>query len=249
MPKGQRRFRGNRRGGASRGRMKRSKPAREPQAVRHIDSAVTNQELHVMNICRFPGFGFPDQLRCVLKYKENGVLFTGSTTPAAQVYRLNSLFDPNLTGTGHQPNYYDQLTAVYQQYCVTAAKMTCTIFNEGTVEVTSVLVYSDVNVSTQSVENLQEARWAAIANNGLQNSGSSVRKLTLPTASIANIMGERNLNSDPNIYTGTGTNPTDPCYGIFKMAGVDGVTTTKVIVNFEILFDCIFKELSPVTES
>jgi len=142
--------------------------------------------------CRFPGIGFPDLLKCVLKYKENGISFTASPTPAAQVYRINSLFDPNLTGTGHQPNYFDQLTAVYQQYCVVAARMKAEIFNEGTVEINSVIVYSDVNTSTQTVENLQEARWSKSQINGIQNSGSSVRSLDAGIIALPTLMGEKN---------------------------------------------------------
>jgi hypothetical protein len=33
-------------------------------------------------------------------------------------FRLNSLFDPNYTGTGHQPKGFDQLAAFYQRYRV-----------------------------------------------------------------------------------------------------------------------------------
>jgi len=110
-------------------------------------------------------------------------------------------------------------------------------------------MYSDSNVATQSTENLSEARWSRNVVTGIQNSGKSVMKLALPTASIANIAGERNINTDPTLYTGIGTNPTDPVYGIFKMASVDGVTNVKAVVSFELYLDVIFKELTPQSES
>lgn len=44
---------------------------------------------------------------------------TGATNVAAtQQWRLNSLYDPDLTSTGHQPYYYDQIQALYNEYCV-----------------------------------------------------------------------------------------------------------------------------------
>ena len=44
--------------------------------------------------------------------------------------RLNSLFDPNLSGLGHQPRGFDQLMAVYEKYTVVAAKITvCYVSN------------------------------------------------------------------------------------------------------------------------
>jgi hypothetical protein len=225
------------------------KNSSQSNVTKHVDNAITNKSLHVMNVCRFPGVGFPDQLRCVLRYKENAISFTASPTPAAQVYRLNSLFDPNLTGTGHQPNYFDQLTAVYGQYCVTAARCKAQIMNEGTVEMDCVLVYSDTNLSTQTVENLSEARWSKNICLGIQSSGRSVSNLTLGTASIMNLQGERNLNTDPNNYTLTSTNPVDPVYCVFKCAASDLTTNVKAIVNFELFFDCLFKDLSLISES
>lgn len=39
------------------------------------------------------------------------------------VYRLNGMFDPDLTGAGHQPYYYDQWSAMYQNYKVYGCKV------------------------------------------------------------------------------------------------------------------------------
>ena len=52
-----------------------------------------------------------------MKYSEN--VITGSTG----VYRfaLNNLFDPNLTGVGHQPHGFDQLSTIYNRYRVIGA--------------------------------------------------------------------------------------------------------------------------------
>jgi hypothetical protein len=38
-----------------------------------------------------------------------------------QTFRWNSVFDPDLSGGGHQPLYLDQFTAVYDNYVVTDA--------------------------------------------------------------------------------------------------------------------------------
>jgi hypothetical protein len=218
-------------------------------STRYLQRAALARQQHRMQICRFPGFNFPDQLKCCLKYREFGISFSGSVTPAAQVYRLNSIFDPNLTGVGHRPAYLTQLSAIYTQYVVTAARLRCRIFNETTVETQAVLVYSDVNTSTQTVENLCEARWAKECFNGIQNSGKSVMLLDGGVLSIPMLMGEKNLNTDPSQYSAVTTNPVDVAFGIFKIASVDGITNMKAIVNFELEQDVTFKELTPVSES
>lgn len=70
---------------------------------------------------------FPARLLCDLAYSDRYTLTqdgtVGNTTATIQTFRLNSLFDPDLTGTGHQPYGFDQLTPIYNNYCVTG----CTI--------------------------------------------------------------------------------------------------------------------------
>jgi hypothetical protein len=41
-----------------------------------------------------------------------------ATTAVAQIMNLNSLFDPDRTGTGHQPMGFDQLAGIYARYRV-----------------------------------------------------------------------------------------------------------------------------------
>lgn len=61
---------------------------------------------------------FAPKLLTRLKYHERASL--SLTGGVAQVYsfRVNSLYDPNYTGGGHQPGGYDQLTAIYNKYRV-----------------------------------------------------------------------------------------------------------------------------------
>jgi hypothetical protein len=216
--------------------------------VRVTNAALDNREFGKLNICRFPGVGFPDQLRCTLKYQESGVSFTSSVTPAAQVFRINSMFDPDLSGGGHQPNGFDQLNVVYGQYCVMASKVRCEIANLGTIPAFVAGCYSDVNLSTIPAEALGEARWSKSFTIG-PTTGMGIKNYDFPTLDISNLMGEIGMNSDPNTYTGVGTNPTDPAYFIFKLASMDNVTNANVIVNFTLWFDVWFKELTPFTES
>lgn len=52
-------------------------------------------------------------------YYETGKTLTSTVgSTAAYVFSANGLFDPNITGTGHQPIGFDQMMLMYEQYTV-----------------------------------------------------------------------------------------------------------------------------------
>jgi hypothetical protein len=42
-----------------------------------------------------------------------------------QIYRLNSPYDPDYSGSGHQPYGYDQISPLYRKVVVSNVKLTC----------------------------------------------------------------------------------------------------------------------------
>lgn len=74
-----------------------------------------------------PRIGFLDPHKYVrLKYTDIFSFTLATLTGTNQIMNLNSLFDPDRTGTGHQPYGFDQLAALYNRYRVlkTAWKIT-----------------------------------------------------------------------------------------------------------------------------
>lgn len=70
-----------------------------------------------------PRFTFLDpHMYLTLRYTEtfNNTLLT--LVASSQVFNLNSPFDPNRTGGGHQPYGYDQITLMYNRYRVLSCK-------------------------------------------------------------------------------------------------------------------------------
>ena len=53
----------------------------------------------------------------------NFLLASTGLAPVARVFRANGMFDPDLTGLGHQPRGFDQLMAMYQKFSVTGIKV------------------------------------------------------------------------------------------------------------------------------
>lgn len=74
---------------------------------------------------------FGTQLKTKLTYAVNVAPSTVGSIPTAYGYRfrLNSLYDPDFTGTGQQPYYYDTFTTIYKQYIVTGCYLDLTFNN------------------------------------------------------------------------------------------------------------------------
>lgn len=89
------------------------------------------------------GPGFPTGLQTKLKYSDIIGITCTSGTPATYSWRGNSVYDPDFTSTGHQPLYYDQLTAIYNRYRVDGCKLKFTACTDGDTPMAVVVVPND----------------------------------------------------------------------------------------------------------
>lgn len=78
--------------------------------------------------------GFPKSKLVKLRYNETVSVNPGVASVTAYSFRANSIFDPNQSGTGHQPMGHDQWAAIYNHYIVLGSKIRCTFtpVNSGT---------------------------------------------------------------------------------------------------------------------
>lgn len=68
--------------------------------------------------------GIPKAMTVKLFYHQVNSLDPAAGLSARQVFRMNGCYDPDLTGGGHQPLYFDQLMAMYTNAYVVKFKMT-----------------------------------------------------------------------------------------------------------------------------
>lgn len=67
---------------------------------------------------------FPNTKTVNLRYVQDFVLNPGAGSTTVQVFRANSIFDPDFSGTGHQPMFRDNYAALYDTYQVNYAHIT-----------------------------------------------------------------------------------------------------------------------------
>lgn len=75
----------------------------------------------------------PSRMNVTIKYCERIVLNPTVGTADNYVFAMNNAYDPNVTGTGHQPAGYDTWTTLYNRYVVTRSSIKITVFPAGVV--------------------------------------------------------------------------------------------------------------------
>lgn len=71
----------------------------------------------------YKGSGFPMQLTMTHRYNEQVRVANVAGSMGIYVLSTNGMYDPNITGSGSQPYYFDQLTNLYNDYVVVKSKI------------------------------------------------------------------------------------------------------------------------------
>lgn len=106
-------------------------------------------------VSRSLGIGFPKRMVITHKYQE--IQTVTSTAGVLQKYQwsVNSLYDPNTTGGGHQPMYFDQVAALYDHYVVIGSKIRITVIgNVSTTPGFFAGCYIDDDTTTSTVSDI-----------------------------------------------------------------------------------------------
>lgn len=114
----------------------------------------------MVNNPRGPGRGFPQSAKTQHTYGATVSLDPGLASYASHSFRANSLFDPDLTGAGHQPLGFDQYNAIYSQYTVTKTRIKVTVLKDdaadGVPGVVAVLLRDSRDVAVGNVDTVDE---------------------------------------------------------------------------------------------
>lgn len=79
-------------------------------------------------IGRHPAMGY--RYRKMIRYHEHVDLGTQNNATQGYVFAANGCYDPNITGTGHQPDGFDNLMLFFNHYQVISSTITVELSNE-----------------------------------------------------------------------------------------------------------------------
>jgi len=204
------------------------------------------QKLEVMRpspLSRTPFGGFPLTSRATLKYCDVLTVNAPAGLAGGASYRANSIFDPDETGTGHQPMGYDTFALIYGVYCVLSSRMRITAVasgNTGALCACGIGLDDDGVIGTPSTSTLIER--GGYNYKYYKDSSSCVDPVSV-TASFdaTKWFGKKYTVDDPNMSALIGANAGRSCRYIVFVGPLDAssdLSTTTFSVEIE--FDCLF---------
>lgn len=183
-------------------------------------------------------FGFPGSLTSIIRYSDTVSVSSGSGVSAnGNVWRMNSVFDPDYTNLGHQPLYYDQFTAVYDNYVVLASKITATYSPNGDGAAPFIIGITSGNSTSfsNSVYTLQEQNKSVATICG-DKDGTSVRTLSTSYTPQQCIGVSTN---DDTVQSSISGNPAKPWFAytwVQDRSGNTAACTVHVVIEYKVRF-------------
>lgn len=194
------------------------------------------------------GLGFPLKQVKTLRYAD--LISVTSTTGIKGVYNFsaNGLFDPDITGTGHQPMFFDQMMAIYNHYAVIGAKIEIRgVPGSSNTSPMSVILNlnDDTTAATGDINAVQEQSLSSrlkICHVGETNPFRLVKKYSSKKVWGKGIMANGDLHGDAT------ANPLEQTYFQIVVQTV-GATTTSISFQVLITYIAVFFELKDVGQS
>jgi len=199
--------------------------------------------------------------RVKLPYYEPALSRTGTLGAITNYFfSANAVYDPNVTGTGHQPMGFDTMMLYYEQYTVMASKITVTFVNNGknacragiaitpdtTAAVTGDIVENGLIkfCYLDNPGNISDATFA-------QGGGERIKEMSM-NCNVASYFGRKTKQEMLNDTSLSGTvaaNPSEQVYfDIITWGGFNTAVNTDVFLDVVVEYDVIFWEPRKVSQ-
>lgn len=181
------------------------------------------------------GLAFPAKAKMTHKYHENFTMTVaaGGGIQTNYTFSANGMYDPNITGTGHQPFCFDQMAAVYNHYVVIASKITirCGQYSTANSPMYVSIIYNDDSTVTPSFDTMAEqGNSISIALGAAQ---TEMRSLSLKY-SAKKVFGG-GLLANNGLQGSTTTNPTEASnytVSLFSPSGAGGTIQCEAFIEY-----------------
>jgi hypothetical protein len=193
--------------------------------------------------------GFPAERTVTLNYCDYDKMTASTGVLAKYQFRLNSCFDPDFTGTGHQPMGFDQWAAYYNHYVVESVDYEVQLAPTGTVYTYTATYISDDTTVPLNYSEIQELGGVVAMGVPYASVNTHIFK---GTVNIGKFFNRENIASDNELRALTTANPTEIAYLSIYASNADIVTGQEFYFAIKLAYKVRFmepKDLAPSTGS
>lgn len=196
------------------------------------------------------GKGFPRKMVFTHKYVDLISMTGTGGAVATRQYVCNGLYDPDYTGVGHQPMYFDQMSALYNHYTVIGSKITVKTVNIYGPATAPAYYFTlsqndDGSITYNTLKDFFEksdARCKLVSAGGTETP-TAVSKWSAKKMFAGSILGNDRLQGD------IGANPSEITNWVISVQAVDGVSTITTSFLIEIEYIAVWEELKDIPTS
>lgn len=187
----------------------------------------------------------PDRKIATLRYVDH-FLQNADTSLTVTQWRANSLFDPDLTGVGHQPRGFDQWMTLYQKYAVLSSTITVRAWSRSSLEPVAFSIQTsetgitnDLNLIDMMENNPRTTRLGCYRADGGGHRGMFLRT-SVNVAKFLNRSG--GIADDPDLQGDVTANPAKQITYFLNSVRVGSVNGGAVAVVLSISYRVMFLE-------
>lgn len=176
-------------------------------------------------------------------YSEASIDQTHATTAQNYFFSANGIYDPNITGTGHQPMGFDTMIAYYEQATVVRSTITVQAYNNSSTVPARVWLSlaPDTTAITDTTEITENGLLRHVDLNTTGENKVGVISLGCDIAKYFGRQRGRGILNDVNLYNTAAANPTEQVYfnitssGIMATSGTYNITF-QAIISYDVVF-------------
>lgn len=218
---------------------------------RYKGTGAQNRDLQRITVYRNPQFLGPE-VQCDLVYATTIQLDPAVATVAYHTFALNGMYDPDITGTGHQPRGFDQMMLLYREYKVEKCHVEVLAQHIDGNQTFALAMYPEgFQVAPSSVENVLE-RNAVVwqyCSSALTGAGGESSALQMDVAPVQFLGGHPQGGSDLDFRGTASSNPSDIAYMHVVGWSPDAADIAKAYVTVRMVFTARFYNASRPAES
>jgi len=181
-----------------------------------------------------------------LTYYDNIGFTPTSGIAKSHTFTMSGIYDPDITGTGHQPYGHDQWALMYKHYIVKSAKITVRFSNIATNNIphkVSIILDKDNVIDASRNTRMERTKGKSTAT--LLANSNNVQTVSA-VYNVKKFFDFRNSNDSHQVKALMTANPTLPAYALVVVQPYDQVSTSATAIYGEVTINYNVTLMDPI---